>query len=777
MFILQNEESVPTKYIETVEIRPLLSCLNQLQFMILLFVVVVSGGGCEVSAPFIQEVVVPTSSSDQIGPYRVRVRVGGQVDLVMIYGQVQTPNQNQSEPFAIMTRLEGEMWWGEIEGQFDQANYEFWIEAQGPGGATRYPSESNLSFQIRRALPCTNDTQCPPQNICSRQTQTCIPKPSQCASDFDCPQDQFCNSATQECRFRDAQCTRDDECDLNQRCEDRRCIDECNGACPDGFLCIADVCERPQCQSADDCPEALPLCEEQICVAPPLVCEPECGLNEICIEGQCTPRPSCEELPCPEGSWCWDEACVECLTDAQCGEGRSCDLQIHQCVEGLRGQPCVPCGLFEEEWGSECGVGFVCVDGVSGCRKACQSEEDCGGLECYNGGCMGPYGDETCLGLECQSGQDCESLVCESGYCAPPQYCERDEECGVDLRCSRFLCVPRNECDHTEPFSCEDSEICFNQRCQEIDQSPSCNECEEDTDCPAWQWCADFELLGQKKCYGACSQTCLEGEVCVSWGEFSSTCIPDPNFSCFEPDGECGFDSLEPNQAPGEATVLFGDQDQPLGVDGWLCAQDEDWLRLPEDLIWGEVEIQAELGMEVGLWKEGLDLVQIVRIEDGFNNTLRLSLDEIQWISFRTEEEDNFAYSLLFYPSGPQVPECDQDRLEPNESPQDAYPIGNGASLAPTLCLDEQDWFTFNVESGDQVGIVLDFFFTGDETLALWWGVGDQLNRIEVVEPFFIIEEVIGDLEGREELFYLGFQLIQCTFCSSVYYAVNVEID
>jgi hypothetical protein len=132
----------------------------------------------------------------------------------------------------------------------------------------------------------------------------------------------------------------------------------------------------------------------------------ECLAPGTCVMGYCTAEPSC----------------VECLEDAHCNFGHTCELGnvCSRCDDGLRNG---------DETDVDCGGSCPL------CTGTCNVDVDCPGGYCWDGLCARcddgiQNGDETgvdcgvfdghcsiCFGIFCASNDDCASNTCENGYC------------------------------------------------------------------------------------------------------------------------------------------------------------------------------------------------------------------------------------------------------------------------------------------------------------------------------------------------------------------------
>lgn len=191
-------------------------------------------------------------------------------------------------------------------------------------------------------------------------------------------------------------------------------------------LGLVSSCTGPECATgADGCPCTTPY---------------ECDLPNGCYSAYCdgtchvTPFPmgtGCWIYPCEESQDCWgvctaEPQCVECLQDADCPSGHTCEV----------GKICSRCDdriMNGDETGVDCGGSCPL------CPGTCNVDMDCPDGYCWEGLCVSCHdgiqnGDETgvdcgpsgthclkCLGMNCSAGGDwvCVSKNCENDYCCP----------------------------------------------------------------------------------------------------------------------------------------------------------------------------------------------------------------------------------------------------------------------------------------------------------------------------------------------------------------------
>jgi MYXO-CTERM domain-containing protein len=281
------------------------------------------------------------------------------------------------------------------------------------------------------------------------------------------------------------------------------------------------------------------------------------------------PAPPDEALVAPE------EPTSECQADADCGEGKTCQLYSTgggTCsVDEMGNEVCT------EEAGETVGV---CVEAPI----ACSSDADCGpGLGCI-------LAEATPLPApDCEPGQDCgdgdrdpaennsSGLVAPSGFCGwTYQQCEADADCGEFGQCvvtggtgcaeAAPACPPGEECEPVEPGGCEDFVP------EEFSQCvPREIECDTDAACPADWTCQEY-------IYGVCGGSegggsmgsderpappCPEGEECEDGSEGFAPpppdCTEEVRRLCTPPGG--GY--IGPVGVPGDGPTTGIPEDQP----------------------------------------------------------------------------------------------------------------------------------------------------------------------------------------------------------------------
>jgi outer membrane exchange protein TraA len=309
--------------------------------------------------------------------------------------------------------------------QCEQCNRQF-ANAPGHGGCgTGYycngaalcaPCDSSL-FCGDTCSPCGPST---PLCINRNGSFTCV----QCSEDSQCPNGR-CDLETNQCRGckTDAHCPKGEFCGTDNECH------ECttNEHCPRGEVCADNVCQP--CSTNDSC----------------------AGTSCNCCPGglKCAP-------PAPGAS----PTCVECTSDADCSEGRKCDIANGRCVEKVAecntsercGDQCVKCPSDRPY----CLDGQVCV--------ACRSDLECGdGRFCLSGECASCTTDKRC-------GARCEACPGEAPFCLTDGTtagsscvgCRENADCGPGGTCDP---TTRTCATTTCSVSCAEGTVCYGNAC------------------------------------------------------------------------------------------------------------------------------------------------------------------------------------------------------------------------------------------------------------------------------------------------------------------------
>ncbi len=349
------------------------------------------------------------------------------------------------------------------------------------------PCESSL-FCGDTCSPCGPST---PLCIKRNEKYTCV----QCSEDSQCPNGR-CDLTTNQCRGcnDDGDCRSEGKvCDLSQN----ECV-VCNtdSNCPKGQVCSADhTCK--ECVTDAHCPRGQ-FCADNTCQT--------CGTQDSCAGTSCNCCPG--GLKCASPVPGASPTCVECTADADCADGKTCDIANGRCVEKVAecntsercGEQCVKCPSNRPF----CLDGQVCVE--------CRSDLECGdGKFCLSGECASCTTDKRC-------GSRCEACTADAPFCLTDGTaqgsscagCLQDADCGPGGTCDP---TTRTCGTSTCSVSCAEGQVCY---------GDSCVECFADAHCPCGGTCdtatntcttscdASDDCLGVQHC-SAATQQCERG--------------------------------------------------------------------------------------------------------------------------------------------------------------------------------------------------------------------------------------------------------------------------
>ncbi|CAF3600564.1 unnamed protein product [Rotaria sp. Silwood1] len=233
---------------------------------------------------------------------------------------------------------------------------------------------------------------------------------------------------------------------------------------PSEWYPLPPICKYNPCSSECElCEKKTGVCLRQQAKLNPLICDPPCDEDEVCIDGQCSWSNIDDEKhdyqcnpPCPFGTQCINRRCESSLTPY--------------------------CPVI-------CRPGQVCVDGRCGCFKGlCEYDRPCYeicdiGESCHNSSCScGSQG-------KCGKGELCQLDICmcgrKRGGCRPYEHCIN----GICV-CKTSSC---DQCNNT----CKSNEICLDGKCI------CTNQC-QNAFCP-------FPCLNGGRCTGFYQCTCRRG--------------------------------------------------------------------------------------------------------------------------------------------------------------------------------------------------------------------------------------------------------------------------
>ncbi|HAA56211.1 MAG TPA: hypothetical protein DCE42_15715 [Myxococcales bacterium] len=349
---------------------------------------------------------------------------------------------------------------------------------------------------------CQTNADCETDTVCQRDTGDCV----ECVTKDDCSFDQFCvsNKCSSEAptekteteptadggeqKEADGKCASDAECPSNKKCDliEQKCVDRTGGACaldkdcPSGQYCVSEVCTKGR----------------RSCASNPNACQ----VDFECRSGACYPKI--------------------CLSDDDCENGKTCDLQFGRCS-----------GTATDCTVSGCGNDEVCNNVTKQCEPktaqdctvtGCGTNEQCNTTtkkcepkaaeDCTTKGCpTGQTCNTTTKQCETASGQDCTVTGCTNANeqcnlttkkCEPKQ----TNTCTSNANCS----APAGTCNNGKCESCASQFSCPSSKVCDI-STGLCKDkpCSSNADCAA-----PNGTCSNGACVSCSTLTCPTGEKC-----------------------------------------------------------------------------------------------------------------------------------------------------------------------------------------------------------------------------------------------------------------------
>ncbi|WP_375768422.1 outer membrane exchange protein TraA [Archangium gephyra] len=355
---------------------------------------------------------------------------------------------------------------------------------QTESGRPSYTDPARCEQCSRQYANTAGNNGCDPGYYCNGAA-LCAP----CDSSVFCgPSCSPCGASTPLCLNRNGtftcvQCSDDSQCP-NGRCDPD--TNQCRGCktdahCPKGEFCGADN-ECHECVTDDHCPRGQSCADN--------TCQP-CATNDSCAGTSCNCCPG--GLKCAASSPGASPSCVECTNDADCSDGKKCDIANGRCVEQVAecntsercGSQCTKCPSDRPY----CMDGQVCVE--------CRSDLECGdGKFCVSGECASCTTDKRC-------GDRCESCPGEQPFCLTDGTsrgsscvgCRDNADCGPGGTCNP---TTRTCSSSTCAVSCGEGTVCY---------GDACVQCFADAHCPCGGTC-DTAL-------NTCTTSCVDSNDCL----------------------------------------------------------------------------------------------------------------------------------------------------------------------------------------------------------------------------------------------------------------------
>ncbi len=198
----------------------------------------------------------------------------------------------------------------------------------------------------------------------------------------------------------------------------------------------------PACQCDTD-----QICDDEgQCVDQEVTCEPACGSEQECVDGQCVELSpdDCTAAPeqCGPGTYCDEDSgqCASgCADDVDCaevfGDGALCDVVERACFCGPELEPCeqqaMGCAVDPEQ----CGEGTYCDEDSGRCLIGCADDQVC--AQEFGEGAQCDVLERVCF---CGAGFEvCDNACVPEGQC--PEACDCPEVEGGQFECVDGQCV------------------------------------------------------------------------------------------------------------------------------------------------------------------------------------------------------------------------------------------------------------------------------------------------------------------------------------------------
>ena len=424
-------------------------------------------------------------------------------------------------------------------------------EGSAEGVGDGYCNEGICGDKVQ--ISCTQNSECAPETCvggyCRNQAElygTCDPGDSaDCENGLECKQE-ICLKENGET------CSTNDEC--AETCINSSCASLSNSSGP---------CDSGNGGDDDDCSAGL-FCNDGVCETSPSCNQnSECSGDNTCIGGYCRSRASTggtcdvgDDADCVSGNLCANGVCL--LQNGQtCTSNSSC---ANVCINGACSSKSDTGGLCDtDDLGADCLEGHMCsgskcrlLDGQTGCATdedclntcvqgtcgplvglggVCDSPGDCsGGLDCYNGYCLGGNGQScndnsecvnTCI-LNLCSDQSSTTGYCDSGDdddCLPGHECEGSQcllgngrTCTSNAQCINTCllgeCNYRADtleyCDSGDDDDCVPGHLCTSNKCR-LTEGQNCNHNDE---------CVEVCINGSCSGLAGVGSACDEHEDC-----------------------------------------------------------------------------------------------------------------------------------------------------------------------------------------------------------------------------------------------------------------------
>jgi hypothetical protein len=346
-------------------------------------------------------------------------------------------------------------------------------------------------------VPCSADRSCRPDERCHPLLYRCVPR-KVCQTPGECPPGKTCEIGSGNCvtPSTESPCTDNSQCAPQQVCSmSGVCVAVPFGVCNSNADCLSnEVCvvergecaqrqDTPPCTGDSDCPQG------QRCIGPATgsgVCQPiaQCINNASCLPGEVCDAVTGQCFRPVDGG-----GAASCSVDENCALNEYCDTGTGTCFLRAGGTPCVGVDAGVCRDGEECDRGTgLCVPVTT--QDTCTVDQDCDPTEVCDSltrRCILRAGGQSCtVDSDCRNGEICTAEnICQVIEINGP--CESDVDC-----LSSQLCDPATQSCVTPNLVCQANRDCIGGQCCRLDINRCVNSggpCAASVDCFCGQIC------------------------------------------------------------------------------------------------------------------------------------------------------------------------------------------------------------------------------------------------------------------------------------------------
>jgi hypothetical protein len=391
------------------------------------------------------------------------------------------------------------------------------------------------------------------------------------------------------------------------------------------------------------------------------------------------PTPQCEtRADCDAGYVCTSNLfCANCTSSGQCALKELCDPTKQLCV-------------FRPGWGNQCQL-----------NSQCQA-----GQWCSQGLCLARDNVQLCpsgASSDCPSGLRCNAInfVCEQDLgCLANDDCDPGEVCNPGSHVCVPMCTPATQSTVcTANQSCADGGLCV-----ECTKASDCGVgliCDAAGNCGTGSRCyTDRDCTVPLVCYALTGQCVPRLPPCVSDENCGVTQRCDLGTGNCVP-RQCQPDRFEPNNTPDAAYPVTAGDYQALT----LCNGETDYFAL-------ELSRGDELGVNVNAdpfaeqtFTTSISNAGGLTLASGHLLASYVAPANATYYVGISSTDANETYDVTFLLS--RGTPCDEDPYEPNDTPQEAWPLNATTTVDATICPGDSDYWAVPVPVGKGITVSL----------------------------------------------------------------------